>query len=179
MESKGTNFNSVTAQSVTAEDPWFLTFKPNSLKANITALKKEFRLQANVEAMHKLLLTILTTQVESKEDDNDNGEEKAFVVVQAPKHMATNIPMQASAKKPDLETKNVVTSVVTQAVCSDSNSREKLTVVVTMPSKVIHKSQLTVEFVSSSNGAKILCGFHKDNMDKLNKGVAGMSGLNQ
>jgi pyrroline-5-carboxylate reductase len=43
MEAKGTQYNTVTAQSVTQEDPWFLAFKPNSLKANITLLKKECR----------------------------------------------------------------------------------------------------------------------------------------
>jgi hypothetical protein len=30
MESKGNQYNLVTAQSVIAEEPWFSTFKPNS-----------------------------------------------------------------------------------------------------------------------------------------------------
>jgi hypothetical protein len=40
MVVKGTNATTVTAAFVTAEDPWFLSFKPNSLKANVATLKK-------------------------------------------------------------------------------------------------------------------------------------------
>jgi hypothetical protein len=54
MEAKGTQYNTVTAQSVTQEDPWFLAFKPNSLKANITLLKKELGQWTNVKALRKL-----------------------------------------------------------------------------------------------------------------------------
>jgi hypothetical protein len=53
MEAKGNEYNQVTAQSVIAEEPWFSTFKPNSLKANITSLKKEFNTRGNVEGLRK------------------------------------------------------------------------------------------------------------------------------
>jgi hypothetical protein len=52
-------YSNVTAQSITAKETCFLTFKPNSLKANIMSWKKEFNMRKNVEIMCKLLLTIL------------------------------------------------------------------------------------------------------------------------
>jgi hypothetical protein len=72
---------------------------------------------------------------------------------------------------------------MTQAIFRDDNSREKLTVVITMPANVTHKSQLKVEFVGSSNGARMIVwvprGGLSNNMDRLNKGYAGMPGLSQ
>jgi pyrroline-5-carboxylate reductase len=59
MANKGIMYNQVTATSVAQEDPWFLAFKPNSLKANITSLKKEFAQRENVEALRKLFLIIV------------------------------------------------------------------------------------------------------------------------
>jgi hypothetical protein len=59
LADKGIMFNHVTAASVTQEDPWFLAFKPNSLKGNITLLKKEFAQQENIEALCKLSLMIV------------------------------------------------------------------------------------------------------------------------
>jgi hypothetical protein len=50
MEGHGSDLTTVTAQTVTGEDPFFLAFKPNSLKANITLIKKEFSGRGVVEA---------------------------------------------------------------------------------------------------------------------------------
>jgi hypothetical protein len=49
-----------------------------------------------------------------------------------------------------------VIGVVTQAVSLDSKSIERMAVVVTMPSNINNKAQISVDFVPWSNGAKIL-----------------------
>jgi hypothetical protein len=197
MEGKGTNVQAVTAATVTAEDPWFLTFKPNSLKANVATLKKELSARDHVEAARKLLLTILfdltslTTGGETKDDDEDDDDDNnqnmmdaimpAPGVAPAPKRVAAKPPAVTPAKKQTMESRFTVSGVVTQAVYSDEQSRERLAVVMTMPANVTHGNQPTVTFVSSSNGASILVqiprGRLANNMDKLLKGIATMPGF--
>jgi hypothetical protein len=92
------------------------------------------------------------------------------------------VPLLASAKKQAVEQpKNVVTGVVTQAVSLDSKLVERVAVVVTMPGNITNKSQISVEFVAGSNGAKVNVyvprGKLANNMDRLKKGIAGLSGL--
>jgi hypothetical protein len=178
MEAKGASYNSVTARSVTIEYPWFLTFKLNSLKASITALKQEFNMRGNVEALRKLLLTMLFDLTSLT-----TGVPKP-IVVPAPKRVATVPPpaVTPANKKQTLETtKFMVSGVVTQALYTDDQSRERLVIVVTLPANVTNSNQLTVNFVPSSNGARILLwvprGRLANNMDKLFKGIATMPGF--
>jgi hypothetical protein len=104
----------------------------------------------------------------------------AFINAKCPASPMTTL---ASAKKTALDVNNLITPVMTQAVFHDDSSREKLTCVITMPANVTHKSQLKVEFVTSSNGARMIVwvpqGGLVNNMDKLNKGYAGMPSLSQ
>jgi hypothetical protein len=202
MESKGALFNNVTATTVCAEEPWFLTFKPNSLKANITALKREFNERGNIEGLRKFLLIIrfdLTNFTKGaiglpKDDEDADAEPKIEVTEETQKIIAAAaasckrppptvvVPLSASAKKQAVEQpKNVVTGVVTQAVSLDSKSVERVACVVTMPGNITNKSQISVEFAAGSNGAKINVyvprGKVANNMDRLKKGIALMSGL--
>jgi hypothetical protein len=81
------------------------------------------------------------------------------------------------------EQKNVVTGVVTQAVRLDSKSVERMAVVVSMPGNITNKSQISVEFVSGSNSARIHVfvprGKLANNMSRLTKGITGMPGMEQ
>jgi hypothetical protein len=90
----------------------------------------------------------------------------------------------ALAKKQAVEEQNnVVTGVVTQAVRLDSKSVERVAVVVTMPGNITNKSQISVDFVTGSNGAKIHVfvprGKLSNHMSRLTKGIAGMPGLDR
>jgi hypothetical protein len=165
-------------------------------------LKKEFNERGSIEGFHKLLLIILfdltnfTTGAVGEPKDNKDAEPKEEVTEGVQKMIAAAaaackrpvppvvVPLTASAKKQAVEqVKNVVTGVVTQAVSLDSKSVECVAVVVTMPGNSTNKSQISVEFVAGSNGAKILVyvpqGKLANNMDRLKKGIAGMSGMDQ
>jgi hypothetical protein len=94
MVSKGALFNNVTSTTVCAEEPWFLSFKPNSLKANITSLKKEFNDHGNIKGMRKLLLVILfdltsfTTGAVGQLKDDKDAEPKEEVTEEVQKYIA-------------------------------------------------------------------------------------------
>ena len=65
---------------------------------------------------------------------------------------------------------SVITPVATQAMARNSNSREKLTVVVTMPANIFELSQLTIEFANEAGSALTIWvprGHASSNMDKL------------
>jgi hypothetical protein len=92
------------------------------------------------------------------------------------------VPLTALAKKQAVEQpNNVVTGVVTQAVSLDSKSVKHVACVVTMPGNITNKTQISVEFAAGSNGAKINVyvprGKLANNMDRLKKGLATLSGL--
>jgi hypothetical protein len=199
MEDKGIMYNEVTAATVIAEDPWFGTFKPNSLKANITAMKKVFNMRENVEGMRTFLLvvasylTILTTGAVKGGDNDDDldifDDKKVAAVAWAPpvvlaaakRAAAASVPTITPAKKPTPETKFMVSGVVTQALYTDDESRDRLVLVVTMPANVTDANQLTVIFCPASNGAKLIFGVPRgrlaNNMDQLMKGIATMPGF--
>jgi hypothetical protein len=94
-----------------------------------------------------------------------------------------SLPGQSSAKKQGLDEKLLITPVMTQAIFRDEKDREKLTVVITMPANITHKSQLRVEFTGNSNGGRLIVwvprGGLSNNMVLLNKGYARMPGLTQ
>jgi hypothetical protein len=77
----------------------------------------------------------------------------AFINAKRPAPPPTTL---ASANKTALEVKNLIMPVMMQAVFRNDNSHEKLTCVITMPANVTHKSQLKVEFVGASNGARMV-----------------------
>jgi hypothetical protein len=202
MEDKGIMYNKVTAATVIAEDPWLGTFKPNSLKANITAMKKVFNMRENVEGLRTFLLivasnlTISTTGAGKGEDDDNDDEDifddkKVVGVARAPpvvpaaakRAAAASIPTITPAKKQTPETKFMVSGVVTQALYTDDKSRDWLVLVVTMPVNVTDANQLTVTFCPVINGAEITLGVPRgrlaNNMDKLMKGIASMPGFSK
>jgi hypothetical protein len=201
MEEKGIMYNDVMSMSVIAEDPWFVQFKPNSLKANITAMKKIFNMRENVESLQRTFLlivasnlTILTTGIAKGGDDDEDGDifddKKVAAVAKAPpvvpaaakRAAAASIPTITPAKKPTPEAKFMVSGVVTQALYTDDQKRDRLVVVVTMPANVTDANQLTV-FCPASNGAKLILGVPRgvlaNNMEKLMKGIASMPGFSR
>lgn len=50
---KGEEMMDVTAGSLVREDPWFACYKTNSLKGNISSLKKELSQRSAIEAGHR------------------------------------------------------------------------------------------------------------------------------
>jgi hypothetical protein len=87
--------------------------------------------------------------VKKEEEDNNEDQQPAPVALASPgaplppvvfinQKRPSPSPVaapQPPAKKPALDVKNLITPVMTQAIFRDNNSREKLTVVITMPVK--------------------------------------------
>jgi hypothetical protein len=53
MEAHGASMQTLTPVAITMEDPFFLDYKINSLKANISLIKKEFAVRGYVENARK------------------------------------------------------------------------------------------------------------------------------
>jgi hypothetical protein len=167
MEAHGRtgNMKMLTARVICNEDPYFLAFKPNSFKATITSIKKEFAERQIVEATRKLFLPVFsnltsyTTGGKPKADDDDGVKPPAAPVsaIPATKRPANNVhQMQGKAKKQALATKNDDNHVVVQSVAWDNSFREKLIVVVTIPDdKNVDLSRLMVAFADGSNGSAL------------------------
>jgi hypothetical protein len=115
-------------------------------------------LKVSVSTCATVLTTLTRTTAGTSGEVDDDREQAAVPDSSVNKRPISNPRLQEMAKKQATPVTNedILKMATHQALSHDSNNREKLIVLMTLPGHIARLDQLNLEFVKSSNGNRMI-----------------------